>query len=523
MFTTLNSTISKIYIKSIDFTHPLKSLDSLFTESSCIKAKEFRFKDCKFGSQAACDFFEAFTHYPAQIEILTFEICQFNAKSLDSFFQTLFFSNCFHNLQVFQIKDISGFDDLSFFLFQLVSCGWVLETHCLRYLGAPGCNLTLEQLIPQILQLDTEFSDLDLSGNNFKTPIKTKFDINRSFTTLILKNVNFGPKCLLSLLKSLQKVNHKFNLDISNCKMTAESWKDFYENLNQIKIQNLQSIIYDRNPLKPDNIQQFCSFIMNQPSLNSISISNCISKVDINSVVPQLTNLVNTKSIESLTIACTPENTLGGLILPIIFTALSKGTLKKLDISGQAGGERIMSQILQKMTPSLSEINFDGFLPSDGEAFLNICESFMERPYIKNITWPGSDVKGCLARTNPQQQNDLAKKIQQLKTQFSNKYGHVDEKFDSIIDKNLKTQPNDKHSSGYEMGDDLNSPPQDLIRSRCGLAENYESMKDFVKYDPETELLIKECKDVFGIDPVSKIFAQVNFHTQIDYLIQNIE
>lgn len=510
-----NATLNKVYLKNIDFSHPIKNVELLFDENNSINIRHFELMNCKFDLQPAATFFEEFSKYRPKVEYLSFKGCQFNTASLDSFFQTLFFSPCFHNLQYFKLENITGFDDLSFLIFQLVSSGWVLETHCLKYLVAKGCNLQLENLLPQVLQLDTEFNDLDLSHNNFLTPLKTKFEINQSFSSLILQDVNFGPGALLSLLKCLQKVQNKFSLDISRCVMNQESWNEFYSKASQIKIQNMTTLVFDGNDLNNDNIKSFCEFIHSLPILSNLSISNCVKKTNVQSVFPKLIELIQNKPFESITISSTPENALGVSMSDFLLNLVRKGCLKKLDISGQMVGENLLNQICQEMSSSLCDINFDGFNPTDAEAFLGTCENFLSRSFIKNAVWPASDVKNALQKSSPQLRNELQRRIQHMKTQFASKFGKNEKKPESIFDNCPK------QSSGADSIDPISL--SNSMTPKQGLFENYTQMSIYVKYDNETELLLKECKDIYGVDPIEKIFTDINRRTQVETLADQLE
>ena len=516
----------RIIMKNVDFTPQMKNLDLLFNENNSLAAKEFDFKSCNFTSNSSIAFFESFSKYKNDIYDLTFEDCEFIYDSIDALFQSLFFSQCFHNLEGIYFSGIKQIEALPLLIIQLVSCGWVLEKHCLKTLAVINSALKIDQLIPQILTLDSGFENLDLSENSFLSPFSPKIKINsfQHITNFILRKCTFGKGCLISLLNALSKHDKLFTLDSSECQMDEESWKAFYSQIEDITVPKLQCLIWDYNEINSANSSSFVQFVKQQPSLTDLSISYCVSKLERDSVLPNLIDMMNTKALESFTMKAKMDSSLGPELSPLLVALIRNGVVKSLNISGQAVGEKCLQTICREMPSSLVSINFDGFSPSTAESFFSICESFLDRQWLKNVEWPASDVKAAIAKSPSQYRNEMQKRINHMKHQFSTKYGSQNDSVKS--NQNGLTQFSTNMSEKPSIGDSSTVSTNDLYKPLNGggsIYANIENMYEFSLYDDETLTLIKECALVTGIEPIHKTLSNIDEHTHIPELLSIIK
>ena len=517
---------NKIVMKNVDFTPQMKNLDVLFNETNSLEAKEFDFKRCNFTSNSSIAFFESFAKYKSDIYSLSFEDCQFIYESIDALFQSLFFSQCFHNLESIRLSGMKHIEALPLLIIQLVSCGWVLEKHCLKTLAVVNSALKIDQLFPQILTLDSGFENLDLSENTFLTPFshKTKINSFHDITHFVLRKCKFGKGCLLSLLNALSKHDKNFTLDLSECQMDVQSWNDFYSQIEDVTVPKLQGLIWDNNEINQTNCSSFVQFVKQQPNLTELSISYCVPKIDRESVIANLIDMTNTKALESFTMKANSDSALGPELSPLLIELIRNGVIKSLNISGQSVGEKCLQTICREMPSSLVTINFDGFSPSSAETFLSICESFLDRQWLKNVEWPASDVKSAIAKSPSQYRNEMQKRIQHMKNQFSLKYGGQNDsvKSNQNISAQFSTNISEKHS-GVDSSTVSTSELYKPLTGGGSIYANVETMYEFALYDEDTMTLIKECALVTGIEPVNKTLSSIDEHTHIPELLSIIK
>ena len=516
---------TRIFMKNVDFTPQMKNLDLLFNENNSLAVTEFDFKRCNFTTSSATQFFESFSKYKNDIYNLTFEDCQFISESLDALFQSLFFSQCFHNLEGIYLSGIKNFEELNLLIFQLVSCGWVLEKHCLRTLAVINSSLKIDQLFPQILKLDSGFENLDLSENTFLTPFspKLKIDSFQHITNFIFGKCTFGSGALLSLFNALTKHDKLFSLDLTDTQMDEQIWDDFYSQIEDISIPKLQSLIWDYNEIDETNCTPFVQFLKNQPSLTDLSISWCVSKLERGAVLPILIELMNSKAFESFRMKASFECALGPALTPLLLALIRNGVIKALDISGQAVGEKCIQSICREMPSSLVSINFDGFSPSSAEMLLSVCESFLDRQWLKNVQWPGTDVKPAIAKSPSQFRNEMQRRIQHMKNQFAIKYGVTNDS--SKHNNTMLTPLGTTMSDRLSIGDPSNTFSNELYKPMIGggsIFANLQTMSEFNLYDEDTLALFKECELVTGIEPVNKTLTGIDEHTQMEELLSVI-
>lgn len=536
LFLTTNSSINRIVMKKVDFTSPPHDIPSIFLYSSGtpITVSEFIFDTCDFASPDIEGFFEAFSNYPSPVKFLSFQNCSFSKETLDSLFQTIFFSSCFHSLETLQISGLNFSEELEFALSQLSGCGWVLETHCLLNLSATDCNLQLDTLIPKLLQFDSGITTIDLSGNIFTTPITTKnlksIKSLQSFGNLVISRCHFTSETLFQLFNLIGRYDTPISIDCTSLSPScSEMFNEFIQLIakNNLIVKNMTGIIWDNNVLDQNSFLMFIEFLKHQPILSEISISHCLNQVNDlkkNDIVMQLQDLLHQKDV---TVFEMNGDKFGPCFASLLQEISMKGKIECLTLENQELGEEALMEFIKHVPKTLSEIRFSGFDAKTPQGIINVCHLILDS-HITFCQWPRKDVKTLLQHMTALQKNEFAPKFDQLKQVFISKYG---EKCDQLFDED----DNPQDSNTLEISRDsnlitrfvtlnpqknkLDHPPSTGGLKDSKISQNFEYLNSIIEYDEETRKLLEECGEINGVDPMEKIFSSVENETSFDYLL----
>ena len=468
-FLNKNLNISRVFMKKVDFCSPINNVQTLFSElSTKIHVHEFIYKSCNFTSPDTCLYFESFNDFSSPITLLSFHRCQFTTKTLDSLFQSIFFSSCYHSLENLHVSGIQFSEELQFALTQLSGCIWVLEKHCLLNLSVPKCNLQFNTLLPQLFQFDSGITTLDLSGNYFITPFSSKtlkmirsekfsFKALQFLQNLNISRCHFIPETFLSLFEVISHSQSPIRIDCTsiilenieqifdkNDKIELQldyinSWKEIFSKLKELTIPNLVGLIWDKNPLDIQLFPLFINFIKSLTKIEELSLSRCIiingGMTIKNDFIHHFHDLISEKHFKAFEMN---GDKFGSFIHPII-TFLCNEKVECLSIEDQSLGDQFINCFLDNIPSSLKSLKFSGFyIPHknqndqrDSQKFINILRKVLNSK-LSFCQWPGKDASLIIQQiTNSSsnailnsQQEYIIKQIKQLHASFISRYGN---------------------------------------------------------------------------------------------------
>ena len=508
-----SSSIKKLYFRDIKFQSHLSDFKDLFKATHLIRLNELSFEKCRILSTDCSIFFDSFSSLESDIKLLSVEGCMMIRSTLDSIFQTLFFSNCFHSLETLSITDVSLSDDLSAGVFQLLCCGWVLQEKKLKTLKLRNCGLKVGKLLDNLKELDCGIETLDLGYNqidDFPGPLGL-----HALSVLVLDHCTFSGDMLFQFFDLLSKETGltKTNIDLSYANADEACFTNFYQNVQKLRIPFLAGLVWDGNPLKSASIEPFFKFLKKQKSLSILSISHCIQRSEQQKSLPFLIDLVRSKQLEQFCIAADKDESFGSPLVGVIESLLHKSQIRILDITNQQIGDIGLFLILREMSPVLEELWFDGFAPTTCDVLLNVCTRVFNCKQLKKASWPSSDVTPALSKVGIESRQDFMRRINSLKTEFINKFGELDptDEIKTKVDTTCLTKERTLSFTSIK-----------IKRTKDTMNINLKSEEGFVCYDDETKELLTECSDVMGCAPVLSSISEIEDKISLSALLSTI-
>lgn len=382
---------------------------------------EWIFNNCDFRSNSRfVSFFHAFYCLAKPIHVLAFNKCQFSSQCILDITRDFLFSVCFHSLEVLWLSDIQFPEEILNFLMQLISSDWFVKSQSLNTLVLNNCGLQLSELFEKLATLlsnktdinhdksvfglminnniltnkiNLHFPTIDLSGNFVLKNLTEDFRFMLSNKmNLILRNCSFSDESLSSLFKALSlHTGESLSLDLSHILISNNGWSVFSKEIftTPLKLNSLTELIWDHNEITIKNVESFVCFLKEQPNLQKLSINDSIvvissesedtnsdqkhkgiekvpvhlarSERDIQTIIDCFMDFVNHSKLTSISIKSTSENTcIGPQLYPLLDYLLKNNQMKTIDITGQMIGHYNLWNLVNSLSPSLTDFMFDG-------------------------------------------------------------------------------------------------------------------------------------------------------------------
>ena len=417
--------IRRVMFVKMYFDQVCQEYLDMMKSSETLRADEWIFEECNLDVGYFMRFFNAFIKYKASVKMLTFNKCSFAQDMFEEFSQTLLFSKCFHKIEVLWLADIQFPDDVLAFLMQLCGSDWLIKNQTLHTLAIVNCFVNLDKVFQQLMRFHTGIVTANFSGNPFVNPPSPEFVKTLSpQMTLVFANCGYAEGSMAGLFESL--ASHKgvsLSLDCSGAVIRKEEWRNFERVLSHTVMPTLTELVWDKNPITPENVHSFIEFFKNQPKLTSLSISDCIAAAHGQEVLGPLCEYFRVCTLTSLTIASTSQATsLGAILTPALEHVLKHYTLKFLDISGQNIGDEGLIKVTELMPLAMEEFRFEGNSISNASAFIQIMHSLLDKR-LKGLTWPEKDIKPSLVKVPVAQRGEIIMQIELIRKQYYQQYG----------------------------------------------------------------------------------------------------
>ena len=512
-----SQSIKTLIFKDTSFQRNFESYKNIFEEpKQLLRIESISFQNCKFISNETNFLFDSFSGCLSHIKNLKVDGCFLTNFTIDYIFQALFFSNCFHSLEMVNFSNISLPDDITLLVFQLLCCGWVLEKKCLATVVLRNCGIKVDELLSRLKDIDCGIISLDLGYNTFYNSIdKLGFG---HLEELVLDHCTFTGESLLNFFTLLEKEDPEnlITIDLSRILADDKCLSNFYQNSSKLRIPKLNGLLWNDNKITSSTIEHFSNFLKMQPNLMILSISRCIQPEDRQNCLPFLVDLVRSHPFEQFCIATTNDNSFGSSLVPLIEVLVKESHLRLLDITNQNIGDIGMSIILTN-TSSLEELWFDDFHPSTAESFINICNLVLKHPNLKFASFPNKDAAFILLNLRFEQRSNFNKQINALKTAFQEKFGAP----------NNNTKDEQKPNIDTRVQTKKKTKPEFFFHSidREKFSQILELEKCFQLYynDQDSIDIFKECSDVIGSTPILKQIEENEQKTSIATLVSILQ
>ena len=417
-----NSSIHRVTFSSVSWNGPIKAYTDVWNKKTQFAADQMTFNDCQLSTPTFRGFLEAFEKYPADMTKLAFIRCSMSKESLEALFESLYVARCFRTLADLTLVEVKPADLLKMCIMQFLSSNFMLNQKYLNLINFSDCNLDLDLVLPFFFKFETCLQSLTLAGNTF-TESKGLAEINdfQNVAELTLSNCTFTGEVLLKFFQVLAAAQHApANLVLDSLKIDESGWDTFYEGISEVQMKSLKLLSWCNNVMNEKHMQSFKTFLLKQPTLTDLGLSNSISFADADACLGCLVEIVTHLNIERLELRATSGQTFGVKLVPFIQKLFERKTIKMLDITGQGIGDIGLDIITQLAETCLEELRFDGNSPSSYEVLLD---------RVKRITvsqlacaeWPSNDAKEVTAKISLSGRQQIMRQIEAARKEFEAK------------------------------------------------------------------------------------------------------
>jgi hypothetical protein len=194
----------------------------------------------------------------------------------------------------------------------------------------------------------------------------------------------------------------------------------FYSELNNFIIPSLEMFCWSGNVVPEQYFETFKQFILNQPNLVELGFSNCLLFNE--PVFAALAEFASVKPLRSLEIRGMKLHVFGRHLIPMLEVLLSRATIKMLDITGQAVGDRGLELIARLSELCLDDLRFDGSNPSSHEVLIEVTAR-IAASRIGMSAWPTDDAKAVTSIVPFANRRQVAILIENARKEFNTRFG----------------------------------------------------------------------------------------------------
>ena len=409
----VNRFIKHVTLENIDFSDPDKKIEASLKKKHAFKPSWWSFVNCNLTTQDFLAFFEKIYLFDASVTNLEVKKCI--AGDMVTFFQTIFFNDCFHSLQMISIDAIENPSFLTTHIVELAGCSWALEKKCLNKIIIKNCGIDGSFLLEQLLKFDFGLTYIDLSSNNCEAPIHQH---KGNLTFIGLSNCRTTKEFMCSLFKAIAGGLYVSSLDISSIKIESDNLGKFLSNIRNLELP-IQTLNASGIEMKSANTQIFADFLSRQTHLKDLSIDDSVNISDSPEGLQALAATLCKLPIKRLSFACEGpiETRCSSLIIPLI---QGISGIKSLDVTNQRMGENGL-KALTPLLDQLDELYFDGSgapLP----VLLDFCRKCIDS-HLMYTKFPSEDVKTCFSAVQkPLNYAESQNAVKELKEKFEERF-----------------------------------------------------------------------------------------------------
>ncbi|EAY12011.1 Leucine Rich Repeat family protein [Trichomonas vaginalis G3] len=513
IITHQSKNVKTLVFRGMNFETRLNDLKNLFENAVLNNLTDIIFETCRFCHPDVHLFFDAFSSLKSCVKCLHFSKSLITSYAIDSIFQMLFFSSCFHSLQSLSIRDLTNAEDLSTGIFQLLCCGWVLKSKCMKHLNFSNSSMNIGKLLSNIKDIDCGVLELNLSYNTF-TNLSGNL-ILPGLTNLILNHCTFVSDALYELFSCLSQQKHlaPLTIDVSDALCTPSSFASFYQNSPKLIIPELQTLIWDGNQVSGKNIEPFMKFLKNQPNLSNLSLNFCFDKKDHETTLIQLSDLFKTLRFNQLCIAANGDHGFGQPLTTCLEYLLNNSkNLHLLDITNQRVTDVGLFLVLRQLPPSLEAFYFEGFNPSTVDSICTILSRVTQSNTIKKSLLPELDIVNLYTKTPLDKRSDMKKKIHQVREDFIHKYGFPSK--ERIPRTQLDTSINFQSAKSSKL-------TKEVVDKEI-MKQIMKEESDYIIIDDYMISYFEELSGVVGTCPIIPLVNEMHQRTSLKSLLGNL-
>jgi hypothetical protein len=502
-----STSITRFAFSGVKFDEQCAALSEVLRNSPGFAPSEWIFELCDFGAKSHFYLvFDAFEARQKPVSSLSFDRCEFIPASFERMTDSFLAFGCFHQLRNFSMRGVRLPHSVLSFLSVFLTADWLLKGKPLASLAITDCGIELDDVFQVMTTYETGIASLNFSGNRISSVPKNFASALTPVATLVLADCTFALERLSDILKALGNHQHRsvecdLRLDVSRA--SPDALQFFHEITPPWELPSLTRIVWDGNPIMPSTAQSFVDFIMKQPRLTSISISDCILASDFPRMVETLAPVFVNPRFTCLSIAAsTPEFALGLTLAPLI-ERMGSRVLVSLNITGQQIGEAAVASIVQKIPSKMESFHFDNNGIREAKMLTRILSTVLKRaPAV--LSWPAMDIESVMKSIPHDQRYSLNEEINGYQSQYNLMYtnaGKAQPAKESFLHPEVRIPP-------------AAPPPAQSVPEEPEIGDTGGDL--FHAHNEEIDQLMEQCGLAGLRDPMQVLYAKL----QVDFGFQ---
>lgn len=444
-----NRFIQTVIFIDVDFDGSENISVQLFSKPHGFKPMKWVFDSCDLSRKSFNVFFDVVSKNVKKITHLQFIDCVFsNELTFPNLLQSIFFNDGLHALQHLIIDNCVSNDlgtdehcyiqNLLIHVSEILCCSWAMELKCLHQLsvtksGSDDCSLFLSQA----LNFGVGIEYINLSQNNFVSILNIDGFCELKF--LGLKNCILSMNFLQSfvdLLKKRKLTVHSLDLSGMRNFLNASEFSSFLKSLQDVQVDELETLIFDNNPMNSNQTVLFINFLSVQKKLANLSINCSISIKESPNGLLSFISYVSSKAESDCPLASlsirgdkSMEFSFERLLKPL-FKGISE-TIQNLDITSQKVGQESLEVLVPLIkNGQLTELFFDGSNVKSFDFLNTFCEVILSSEKLSFASFPEDDFNNIqtnlsISELLPAEVIQMENRIVELKFDFEKRFSSL--------------------------------------------------------------------------------------------------
>ena len=270
-----------------------------------------------------------------------------------------------------------------------------------KIFSAKMCGINLLDFFVKASELTSHnLTSVILTGNLNIDLITDSVVIPENIQSLLLSDIAWDRHSFKNVFQqciNLRKSTNDFAINLSNTKMSQESWNFFFDWLQYEKSDSMSKLFWNENPIS----YPFFQFLFNSPNLKNVSLSGCFSDSNADKKNRQYLKefIRRSKNLEFLHLDGTRRKSLGKKGVETIFKALTDNKhITMLSLRFNHGGNSILDDLSKCLEKNrvLKYIALDGNDITSLDAYIDFFNRTRKRCKEFVITWPEKETRDMI-------------------------------------------------------------------------------------------------------------------------------
>ncbi|KAH0793834.1 hypothetical protein GPJ56_002256 [Histomonas meleagridis] len=408
-----NPNIKKLTFTCITFIESIDSITKTSIENK-LPVKELNFIRCELTTSSFLSFIGYLQTIGSELQSVSFCKCRFSDITIVNLFNYFCNSNCFDNLNSIYFETVRS-DNFQKCLKEFFSTNSKAKER-IKKLSLIDCNLDVSVILPEVTTSKNSIVNLDLSQNDFKSPLKRQINDFGELTTVSFSGCTFTLDSFKSLFNTLSASrNSPSYLAFDAIRLDS---KEQYDYLLTVKLPKLIDLSWKKNKMDSKSSKKFFGFLSNNTSLLNLNLSNTFKMDGIDESIQYFLNYIKKCKLNTLILRAEQPTVYGEHLYPILEELGNESfQLENLDVTGQEIKEKGVELLSQIIDNGLKQLSFDGLAVKSVNSFVNFCQK-VTNSGLEKANWPEQDEKHYITKAPQEQLAEIKKLMAQVKKEF---------------------------------------------------------------------------------------------------------